>query len=134
MVTAAEVKKGLACDCVCVACRSRLVARKGEIRIAHFAHYQDSDCPYAIEAAIHWMAKQLIAERGHVFVPHRFLSRTVIGKRAVWKEEISVEVQAKGLVTIHDCQVEKNITGASGDDCYRRPDLIAILDGVLRIA
>lgn len=130
MVTPAEVNKGLACDCVCVACQSRLVARKGEIRIAHFAHYQDSDCPYATEAAIHWMAKQLIAERGRIFVPHRFLSKTVIGKHAVWKEQISVDVQAKGLVTIHDCQVEKNITGASGDDCYRRPDLIATLDGV----
>jgi hypothetical protein len=130
MVTPAEVKKGLACDCVCVACRSRLVARKGEIRIAHFAHYQDSDCPYATEAAIHWMAKQLIAARGSIFVPHRFLSKTVIGKRTVWKEEISVDVQAKGLVAIHECQVEKNITGASGDDSYRRPDLIATLDGV----
>jgi hypothetical protein len=130
MVTPAEVKRGRACECVCVACQSPLVARKGEIRIAHFAHLQDSDCPYAAEAAIHWMAKQIIAERGCIFVPHRVKSKMVLGKRSVWKEEISVDVQAQGLVVIEDCQVEKKIAGASGDDCYRRPDLIAKLDGI----
>ncbi|MBK4738896.1 competence protein CoiA family protein [Noviherbaspirillum pedocola] len=130
MVSPAEVKKGLTCDCVCVACGSRLVARKGEIRIAHFAHHQDSNCPHAVEAAIHWMAKQIIAERGSIFVPHRVRTKLVHGKRNVWEEAISVEVQQEGVVEVEDCRVEKNVVGNSPADRFRRPDLIAKLNGI----
>jgi hypothetical protein len=130
MVSPAEVQKGLACDCICVACKSPLVARKGEIRIAHFAHHRDSDCPYAAEAAIHWMAKQMIAEKGSIFAPHRSLSKTVFGKRRVWEETLSLVVQPEGLIEIQDCKVEKNILGASREQSFRRPDLIAQVNGM----
>lgn len=130
MVSAVEVKKGLACGCVCVACQSQLIARKGEIRTEHFAHYRDSDCPYAAESAIHWMAKQLIAERGMIFAPYRFISKTVSGKRNLWTEEISVDVQQEGLFEIEDCRVEQSIAGESPESRFRRPDLIASFNGV----
>jgi len=131
MISAAEATKGLDCDCVCVACQSRLVARKGEIRIAHFAHHQDSDCPNAAEAAIHWMAKQIIAEKGAICVPHRSISKKIYGERRVWEELISVDVQKEGLTEIQDCKVEVNVIGvALGNQC-RRPDLVAKLNGTL---
>lgn len=129
MVSATDVDRGLACDCVCVACHSPLVARKGEIRIAHFAHHRDAGCPSAAEAAIHWMAKQIIAEKGHIFVPNRSLSRKVFGKRRVWEETLSVVIQDEGLIKIENCKVEKTVFGSSDGSSTRRPDLIANMNG-----
>lgn len=129
MVSATDVDRGRACDCICVACHSPLVARKGEIRIAHFAHDRDTDCPSAAEAAIHWMAKQIIAEKGHIFVPHRSKTKYVFGKRRVWEDTLSVVVQAEGLTKIENCEVEKTIFGSSHGSLTRRPDLIAQMNG-----
>lgn len=129
MVSATDVQRGLACECICVACQSPLIARKGEIRIAHFAHHRDTDCPSAAEAAIHWMAKQVIAETGHIFVPHRSQSRTVFGKRRVWVETLSVVVQEGGLINIENCEVEKTIYGSTDGSLTRRPDLVANMNG-----
>ena len=129
MVSATDVERGRACECICVACHSPLVARKGEIRIAHFAHHRDTDCPSAAEAAIHWMAKQIIAETGHIFVPHRFKSRRVFGKRRVWEDTLSVVIQIAGLIKIENCEVEKTIFGSSYGSLTRRPDLVANMDG-----
>lgn len=131
MVSATDVERGLTCDCICVACQSPLVARKGEIRIAHFAHHRDTDCSSAAEAAVHWMAKQVIAEKGHIFVPHRSQSRTVIGKRRVWVETLSVVVQEGGLIKIENCEVEKTIYGSTNGSLTRRPDLVANINGKL---
>ena len=64
MVTVREVANGRDCNCVCIACGTRLQARQGEIRNWHFAHDSEIQCQGAAEAAIHHMAKQLISERG----------------------------------------------------------------------
>jgi hypothetical protein len=129
MVSPAEVANGLACKCICVACTARLIARQGGARIWHFAHHRESNCAFAAEMAIHWMAKQLIFERMGIFVPHRSLSKTVHGKSRVWSEKLYVDVQQSGFQHITDCWIEKSIGGASTESGYRRPDLIAQLDG-----
>ena len=35
-----EVASGAACDCVCPICGKKLIAKKGAIRMHHFAHVQ----------------------------------------------------------------------------------------------
>lgn len=130
MVTAVDVDKGLACNCTCVACDAPLIARQGQERIWHFAHHREANCPYATEAAIHWMAKQMISERGGLFVPHRELSKTVHGKHHVWSETLSVNVQEAGFQSIMACSIEKNIGGRSPELGCRRPDLVARLNGL----
>ena len=52
-----EVEKGLACNCICPSCGSPLIARKGQKKIHHFAHYK-ADCKAALETAIHLAAKK----------------------------------------------------------------------------
>lgn len=76
------------------------------------------------------MAKQLIAERGVLFVPELKRSRTIHGKRRVWSEIISVDVQAAGLQNLEDCVQEKSIGDSDGNGEYRRPDVLATLDGL----
>ena len=63
------VPQGLACGCVCPACGTWLVARKGAVRVAHFAHHSDHACATAYETMLHRMAKQVIADRLQVGLP-----------------------------------------------------------------
>ena len=129
MVTAREVANGRRCECICIACGARLQARQGDVRIWHFAHDEETECLHAPEAAIHRMAKQLIVERGGVFVPGLERSREIHGKRRVWSEMISVTVQAEGFQILQDCVEEKSVIGVESNGEYRRPDVLATLDG-----
>lgn len=129
MVTAREVANGRGCDCVCIACGTRLQARQGEIRIWHFAHDSETQCQVAAEAAIHYMAKQLIAERGSIYLPHREKSKEIHGKRRVWSETICTDVQQPGLHPLEDCLVEKTITIPAEPGTTFRPDVLATLIG-----
>lgn len=129
MVTAREVENGRGCECVCISCGARLKSRQGGIRIWHFAHDEETECQHAPEAAIHRMAKQLIVERAALFVPRLECSRVIHGKRRVWTETISVTVQTLGLQSLQDSVEEKNIRDSDGLGEYRRPDVLATLDG-----
>ncbi len=129
MVTATAVANGRACECICAACSVRLQARQGAIRVWYFAHDEATDCQHAAEAAIHRMAKQIIAERGSVFVPNRQLSRTIHGKKRVWTETITVDVQSASLQPLADCVQEKTIGDSRSEGDSRRPDVFASLDG-----
>lgn len=130
MVGAKEVANGRACECICVACGVRLQARQGAIRIWHFAHDEETNCQHASEAAIHRMAKQMIAERGCIFVPHKQLSRIIHGKKRVWTETITVDVQPAGLQVLAECTQEKTIGDSRSEGEFRRPDVLALLDGL----
>lgn len=127
MVSATEVANGRGCECICAACNVRLQARQGTIRVWHFAHDEETSCQHAAEAAIHRMAKQLIAERGLVFVPPRQLSRTIHGMKRVWTETITVAVQSVGLQILADCAQEMAIGDSWSSGEFRRPDVFALL-------
>lgn len=129
MVTAREVANGRRCECICTSCGARLKSRQGDIRIWHFAHYGETQCQHAPEAAIHRMAKQMIVERAALFVPELARSRQIHGKRRIWSETISVTVQAARLHDLKDCISEKSIGNSDGNGEYRRPDVLATLDG-----
>lgn len=65
-----DAKKGLACNCLCPHCRGQLIAKKGQKRTKHFAHYRLADCNHGTETALHMMAKDIIAQSKSVFVPY----------------------------------------------------------------
>jgi hypothetical protein len=62
VIDAVEAARGLACECVCPACGSRLLARKGEVKVPHFAHHESTNCVGAAMTALHLAAQQLIVE------------------------------------------------------------------------
>lgn len=129
MVDAADVDNGKACGCVCVVCGAGLLARQGQVRAWHFAHEADNNCQYASEAAIHLMAKQLIAERQQICLPARVLGRQIRGVYGGWVETIAVTVQSAGLQALTSCQAEKTLYANRPQDGIRRPDVLAYLDG-----
>lgn len=129
MVRPDQVARGQACECTCVACETRLIARQGAIREWHFAHGSDTNCEHATEAAIHRMAKQLVVDRGEIFVPAREVARTIYGKKRVWEETLSISVQSTGLHHVAEAVAEKSIglPGVGGE--FYRPDVLGVLDG-----
>lgn len=64
-----EVERGLACRCVCVACGSLLVAKKGDVLVHHFAHANGIDCGHAHETLVHLLAKEFLTVRKILTLP-----------------------------------------------------------------
>lgn len=69
LVHISSVDKGLKCGCVCPACNSILVARKGEETTHHFAHYKNSQCSKSVETALHLSAKEILEKHKKVRLP-----------------------------------------------------------------
>ena len=64
LVSIRQVGSGKQLDCLCPACGSPLIAKKGRKRQHHFAHVNSSSCESAAESALHRLAKQLICTPG----------------------------------------------------------------------
>jgi competence protein CoiA len=98
-----EVARGLSCQCFCVVCGERMVAKKGDEREHHFAHESNkSACEVNHETLLHKFAKRVIQEAGGLVVPtsHKYRLPNVSqfnNSQAVWlqferiEEEIKIE-------------------------------------------
>jgi hypothetical protein len=68
LVEVSQVENGLKCKCFCPSCGHPLVARKGE-KTHHFAHHKSSDCVGALETALHYAAKDILAKQKKIRIP-----------------------------------------------------------------
>jgi len=59
-----EVARGKACVCVCPDCKGPLVARKGDVRVHHFAHADQRECRHALEASLFGMTMEQLSRPG----------------------------------------------------------------------
>lgn len=64
---------GKDCNCVCTGCGVTLIARQGQHNTSHFAHANGGQCAYAVESAIHQLAKEIIAENSFMRLPDNVL-------------------------------------------------------------
>ena len=64
-----NVVSGLACNCICPQCGGRLVAKKGQKVIHHFAHHVKQDCTYGYQTSLHLLAKEILDEADEMYVP-----------------------------------------------------------------
>lgn len=91
----AEVKRGKACGCFCPDCRGALVARKGNVRVHHFAHADQRECRHALEASLFGMAREHLSQPGAV------LALPGHGSRSQWLRgaglRLDAELEAKFL-------------------------------------
>ena len=103
-----KVRRGLACGCTCPGCGQPLIARRGRVRQAHFAHVSDATpCVNGTETALHRMAKQVLAEMRGLGLPALNVRRTltdsrgrvhedteqVFDARVAWAEIVEIEVE-----------------------------------------
>ena len=78
LISIDEVSSGLHLDCLCPACRCPLVAKKGQMRRHHFAHWGGAECGSAVETALHLLAKKIICCPGTTInLPTLRVSETV---------------------------------------------------------
>lgn len=76
-----EVDRGRDCNCICPECKKPLVARKGRIREAHFAHSASNSaefCGGGLETALHKYAKRIIDDARYLQLPG-FVARLPFG-------------------------------------------------------
>jgi hypothetical protein len=76
LVTIENVESGLACECICPACKEQLIARKGKIKAHHFAHYKSEDCLSGLETVLHKLSKELIANSKTFTTPTLYYPNT----------------------------------------------------------
>ncbi len=109
-----EVERGLDCKCVCPSCKHPLVARKGEERIDHFAHYKQPECKYAIETALHMAAKEYLETYKEIRLPEVIaeIGRGYDNKYRLYPSQVisfnKVRLEHKTNNIIPDVIIEKN--------------------------
>lgn len=122
MVSVTEVAAGLACGCICPACYTPLVARKGDIRVHHFAHRPGNPpCMNGAETAIHRMAKQLLAEHLRITLPRLACEDSATDSDGITHTESELVCDIS-RVSLDAAGVERDYMGI-------RPDVIAWIDG-----
>lgn len=105
-----DVDTGLACGCSCPSCGKSVVAKKGQIRKHHFAHYEATTCQGAVESTLHRLAKELLTELPTFEIPQYVFEKkrkTRTGKLISHK----VTVARGGPVTIDRVRVEQRDDG-----------------------
>ena len=90
-----QVKRGLACNCICPSCKKPLVARKGEEYKHHFSHGPNTLCSAGKETSIHLAAKQIIAKNKSLYLPPIKLGRTLREYGIVRFDEVVLEKAIK---------------------------------------
>ena len=114
LIHISEVKSGLAENCLCPKCGSFLVAKKGDIRKHHFAHYNFENCLGAQETAIHLLAKEILLQEKCVSLVS---SATTDTHNLLRFNKLSIEVRGHGLVfdavgygEVNDLAIEIKVT------------------------
>ena len=75
IVSINDVCSGKECDCICPSCGEQLIAKKGKIKIHHFAHSTLKECEYGYETTLHLLAKDIIENANHFVLPEEKLSK-----------------------------------------------------------
>jgi competence CoiA-like predicted nuclease len=78
IVSIYDVESGLACECVCPACKGTLIAKKGSEKQHHFAHYDSEDCGKGTETIIHRLSKEIFSNSKSFTTPELKLKNSDI--------------------------------------------------------
>jgi competence CoiA-like predicted nuclease len=105
-----KVENGLNCGCLCPACKTLLVAKKGKINKHHFAH-KNTDCNKGIETALHLMAKDILQKHMKIKIP----------KYIVYLENYGcMEATPEGYITADRVTLEKRIDDMVPDVIFEK--------------
>ena len=99
LVHISQVDSGIACNCRCPSCGEVLVAKKGNRKIHHFAHYNSDACESGYETSLHLLAKEVLSEAKQMVIPAVY----VIDKNPDWR------VSSKQTICIDDVRLERRV-------------------------
>lgn len=105
LVHISDVESGKACNCKCPACNTPLIAKKGTVKIPHFAHQSTEACEYGFETSLHMAAKEILLNTKHIYLPEvvyefkGLLRKKVICKeREIYIDRIELENKTGNIV------------------------------------
>ncbi len=98
VVSIDDVESGLKCNCVCPSCKSQLIARKGEEKQHHFAHYNSEDCGWKGESIIHKISKEIFLE-----------SKTLRLSQVLWSYKPELVIYGETSIPIDNVKLECRI-------------------------
>jgi len=113
VVHISKVQNGLDCNCFCIRCNGRLVAKKGDVRIHHFSHHDKSIlCEYGRESELHYLAKQIISKEKRLWLPPSEIWIPSSDNWLPYLEEIvrkKIKIDRGGSVKITSVELETRI-------------------------
>lgn len=87
LVHISDVEPGKACNCKCPACNTPLIAKKGTVKIPHFAHQSTEACEYGFETSLHMAAKEVLLNTKHIYLPEVVYEfKGLLRKKVICKE------------------------------------------------
>lgn len=106
IVNVSDVESGLKCSCVCPACGERLVAKKGDKMMHHFAHYSGANCAYGYESSLHLAAKDILSRAKKMTLPPVYVNfpdsykedELVFEATEIDIEKVELEKRYEGIV------------------------------------
>lgn len=115
IVHISEVENGLACDCVCPSCGEKLVAKKGDKVVHHFAHKSNLNCEYGYETSLHMAAKKIIENAEKMIIPAVVVSFPKSYKRKITiTEPKEVAIQKVQLEQTYGCLIPDIVVHSMG--------------------
>jgi hypothetical protein len=108
LIHISEAVAGLACGCNCFGCGNPLIAKKGNIKIHHFAHAYVGQC-VGRETLLHAMGKQLLQDR----FEHSISSGNPLWLK--WRCRACGEEHSGSFKQVRAVAVEKAIGGYTPD-------------------
>lgn len=114
LIHISNVSKGLNCQCKCANCGNLLVAKKGKIKVHHFAHKANSECNGATETTLHLLSKKIIGELDTIFIPPYHFSKSKQHRYGV-NVSHSEKIANGGEIKIDDVVIEKSLRNFKPD-------------------
>ncbi len=114
LVSANEVERGLACNCVCPSCNVEVIAKQGLEREWHFAHVVGGKCSEGYEVSIHELAKQLLKQRKKLLLPSLVASVRGIDAYGSLIEENELVLKSR-TVLLDKCETGLNLDKVNVD-------------------
>lgn len=101
LVTIDEVEKGLNCHCICPACKTPLIAKKGKLNQHHFAHSNSLDCGFGAESVFHLECKKAIERNSKLILPPLYFPDTefeIHPSREIRIDKVELEKPFHGII------------------------------------
>ncbi len=95
-----QVESGLSCNCNCIACGDRLVAKKGEVKKHHFAHHS-MDAGDCRESTLHKICKHILDMERRVVTPEF----TVVCSQLDMAQIEHTESEIIAAQDVHFCEI-----------------------------
>ncbi len=116
-----SVPRGNKCDCICLSCKTPLVARQGKIREWHFAHRSKlvhsetkDECKYSFELSVRLMIRQLAEKDIQILLPDmhgKLFSFFVSGVN----NNLSYKVTSESIQYLEKVEIGKEFCGVPVD-------------------